>query len=73
MPGAASGLIVSATASKLMAERINACFPGVSLGWFNPKTRAMKVAIPVGKYQVGVTAVVPYFIAGLASSPYPCS
>jgi hypothetical protein len=63
--GAASALVVNATGSKLMVERINGCNPGVSLVWFNPKTRALKVAIPLaGKSQEGVTSVVPYFIAG---------
>jgi hypothetical protein len=65
VPGAASSLVVNATSSKLMVERINGCNPGVSLVWFNPKTRAMKVAIPIaGKNQEGVSGVVPYFIAG---------
>jgi TolB protein len=64
VPGADSSLVVNATRSKLMVERINACSPGVSLVWFNPATRAMKVAIDVGKHQVGVRQVVPYFIAG---------
>ena len=64
VPGAASSLVVNATASKLMVERINGCMPGISLVWFNPKTRAMKVAIGVGKDQEGVREVVPYFIAG---------
>jgi len=32
--------------------------------WFNPVTRAMTVAIPLGRNQDGVVAVVPYFIAG---------
>jgi hypothetical protein len=65
VPGAPSTLVVNATSSKLMVERINGCNPGVSLVWFNPKTRAMKVAIPIaGKNQEGVTSVVPYFIAG---------
>jgi hypothetical protein len=63
--GAASALVVNATSSKLMVERINGCNPGVSLVWFNPKTRAMKVAIPLaGKNQEGVNSVAPYFIAG---------
>jgi hypothetical protein len=48
----------------LMVERINACMPGVSLVWFNPATRKMTVAIPVRGHQQGVTAVIPYFIAG---------
>ncbi len=64
VPGAASSLVVSATSSKLMVERINGCNPGVSLVWFNPKTRAMKVVIGVGKNQDGVRSVTPYFIAG---------
>jgi TolB protein len=64
VPGAASSLVVNATRSKLMVERINSCGPGVSLVWFNPKTRAMKVAIAVSRNQAGVSAVVPYFIAG---------
>jgi hypothetical protein len=64
VPDSASSLVVNATRSALMVERINGCFPGISLVWFNPATRAMKVAIPVGPHQQGVTAVVPYFIAG---------
>ena len=64
VPGAASSLVVNATRSELMVERINGCMPGVSLVWFNPVTRAMKIAIPVGTHQVGVGEVVPYFIAG---------
>ncbi len=64
VPGAASSLVVNATSSKLMVERINGCTPGISLVWFNPATRALKVAIPVGKNQEGVRDVVPYFIAG---------
>ncbi len=64
VPGAASSLIVNATRSTLMVKRINGCMPGISLVWFNPKTRAMTVAIPVGHHQIGVTGVAPYFIAG---------
>lgn len=64
VPGAASSLVVNATRSKLMVERINGCMPGISLVWFNPKTRALKIAIAVGKNQEGVRDVVPYFIAG---------
>ncbi len=65
VPGAPSSLVVNATRSELMVERINGCNPGVSLVWFNPATKAMKVAIAVaGKHQEGVVAVVPYFIAG---------
>jgi hypothetical protein len=64
VPGADSSLVVNATRSRLMVERINACSPGISLVWFNPATRAMKVAIGVGRHQMGVQQVVPYFIAG---------
>jgi hypothetical protein len=64
VPGAGSPLIVNATSSKLMVERINPCSAGTSLVWFNPARKALKVAIPLGKHQEGVTAVVPYFIAG---------
>jgi hypothetical protein len=55
---------VNATSSTLMVERINGCMPGVSLVWFNPATRAVTIAIKVGHNQFGVTAVVPYFVAG---------
>jgi len=64
VPGSASSLIVNATRSQLQVERINGCEPGVSLVWFNPATRVMKVAVPVGRNQRGVVGVVPYFIAG---------
>ena len=64
VPGAASSLIVDATKSQLMVERINGCNPGVSLVWFNPTMKTMKIAIPVGKNQEGVTGVAPWFISG---------
>ncbi len=64
VPGAASSLIVNATNSKLLVERINGCMPGVSLVWFNPATRALTDAIPVRGHQDGVVGLVPYFIAG---------
>jgi TolB protein len=64
VPGSASSLIVNATRTQLLIERISACSPGVSLVWFDPATRAMTVAIPAGHNQHGVVAVVPYFIAG---------
>jgi hypothetical protein len=64
VPGAGSALVVNATKSALMVERINGCNPGISLVWFNPKTRAMTIAIRVRKNQEGVRDVVPYFIAG---------
>ena len=64
VPGAPSSLIVNATRSTLMVERISACAPSTSLVWFNPATRKMTVAIPDRHNQFGVTEVVPYFIAG---------
>jgi hypothetical protein len=64
VPDSGSSLIVNATRSALMVERINGCQPGVSLVWFNPATQKLTVAIPVSHHQFGVTAVVPYFIAG---------
>jgi hypothetical protein len=64
VPDSGSNLIVNATRSTLMVERINACNPGRSLVWFNPATGKITVAIPVSHDQVGVSAVVPYFIAG---------
>ena len=64
MPGAASSLIVNATRSQLEVERINGCSPGISLVWFNPATRALKVAIGDGHNQFGVVNVQPYYIAG---------
>jgi hypothetical protein len=64
VPGSASSLIVTATRSRLMVERINGCSPGTSLVWFNPATRALTVAIPVGHNQHGVVGAVPYFVTG---------
>ena len=65
MPGnPGSVLIVNATKSSLMVERINGCVPDISLVWFNPATRKLTVAIPDSHDQFGVTSVVPYFIAG---------
>jgi hypothetical protein len=64
VPGSASSLIVTATASRLMVERINGCSPGVSLVWFNPATRALTVAVPARHNEHGVVGAVPYFVAG---------
>jgi TolB protein len=64
VPGSASSRIVTATRSSLMVERINGCNPGVSLVWFNPATRAMKVAIATHGDEFGVVGVEPYFVAG---------
>jgi TolB protein len=63
VPGADSSLIVNATRSTLMVERMNACMPGISLVVFNPATRKVTVAIAVRRHQAGVAEVVP-FIAG---------
>ena len=54
---------MNATKSQLQVERINDCSPSVSLVWFNPATRAMKVAVPAHN-QHGVIGLVPYYIAG---------
>jgi hypothetical protein len=56
VPGAASSLIVTATRSKLMVERINACSPGVSLVLVQPGERVDDrgrpgPAEPVRRYQ----------------------
>ena len=64
VPGAASPLVVTATRTSLMIERINACAPGVSLVWFNPRTHAMKVAIATHGYEYGVVGIEPYFVTG---------
>jgi TolB protein len=64
VPGADSSLIVTATRSSLMVERINGCSPGVSLVWFNPATRAMKVALATHGNQYGVVGIAPYFVTG---------
>jgi TolB protein len=64
VPGSGSSLIVNATRSTLMVERINGCMPGRSLVMFNPATRKMTVAIGVRNHQVGVSSVVPYYISG---------
>jgi hypothetical protein len=64
VPGSGSSLIVNATRSTLMIERIDGCAPGISLVWFNPATRKLTVAVPVTGHQLGVRTVVPYFIAG---------
>jgi len=64
VPGAPSSLIVNATRSTLMVERISECSPSASLVWYNPATTKMTVAIAVRHDQVGVSAVVPYFISG---------
>jgi hypothetical protein len=64
VPGANSSLIVTATRSSLMVERINGCNPGVSLVWFNPVTRKMTVAIATHGSQHGVVGIEPYFVTG---------
>jgi hypothetical protein len=64
VPGAPSSLIVTATSSKLMVERINGCQAGNSLVWFIPASRAMVVAIADHDHQWGVIAAIPYFVSG---------
>ncbi len=64
VPGSESSRIVTATGSSLMVERINGCNPGVSLVWFNPATRAMKVAIATRGNEFGVVGIEPYFVTG---------
>jgi hypothetical protein len=67
VPGATYSLIVTATSSGLMVDRFTTnCGPAPtsSLVWFNPATRALKVAIPDLHSQWGVIATVPYFVTG---------
>jgi hypothetical protein len=64
VPGADSSLIVTATRSSLLVERINGCSPGISLVWFNPATRKMTVAIATHGNQHGVVGIAPYFVTG---------
>ena len=64
VPGAASPLVVTATRTSLMVERINACSPGVSLVWFNPATRAMNVVLATHGHEYGVVGIEPYFVTG---------
>ncbi len=65
VPGSTAGsnLIVTATRSQLLVERLGACQDHNSLVWFNPVTRSVKVAVPAGS-GFGVTSVEPYFVAG---------
>ena len=64
VPGAPSSLIVTATSSSLMVERINGCQPGISLVWYNPATRALTVAIGTHGNENGVIGIAPYFVTG---------
>ncbi len=64
VPGSPSSLIITATSSRLMVERINGCEYGNSLVWFDPATRAMTVAVPDHDRQRGVVAAIPYFVTG---------
>jgi hypothetical protein len=65
VPGSeGSLLIVNATRSKLLVDRIDGCQANNSLVWFNPATRALTVAVPVKGKQEGVIAAIPYFITG---------
>jgi hypothetical protein len=64
VPGSSSSLIITATSSTLMVERINGCENGNSLVWFNPASRAMTVAVPDVHHQWGVINAIPYYVAG---------
>jgi hypothetical protein len=64
VPGSSSSLIVTATSTRLMVERINGCQAGNSLVWFNPASRALTVAVPDHDHQFGVIAAIPYFVTG---------
>jgi hypothetical protein len=64
VPGASSSLIVTATSSRMLVERINGCQQGNSLVWFNPASRAMTVTLPDHDRQRGVIAAIPYFVTG---------
>jgi hypothetical protein len=64
VPGSDSSLIMTATSDQLMVLRIGPCESHNSLVWFNPATKAMKVAIPVSGHQAGVIYVQPYFVTG---------
>jgi hypothetical protein len=64
VPGSASSLIVTATSTRLMVERIDGCEAGNSLVWFNPASRALTVAVPDHDHQWGVVAAIPYFVTG---------
>ncbi len=64
VPGSPSSLIITATSSRLMVERINGCENGNSLVWFDPATRAITVAVPDHDRQWGVVAAIPYFVTG---------
>jgi hypothetical protein len=64
VPGSGSNLIVTATSSRLLVERINGCEWGNSLVWFNPASRAITVAVPDHGGQWGVTVAIPYPVTG---------
>ncbi len=64
VPGAAGEVIVTATRTQLEVKRFGGCVAGSSLVWFNPATRALKVALAPRGNQHGVESAVPYFVAG---------
>jgi hypothetical protein len=64
VPDAPSSLIITATRTRLLVERLNGCNPGASLVWLNPATHKLTVAVPVSGQQWGVTSVVPFFVTG---------
>ena len=63
IPGSASSQIVTASKNRLLVLR-NTCTSRTSLAWFNPRTKAVTVAVPVGQDAQGVVAAVPFWVAG---------
>jgi hypothetical protein len=63
VPDSQSSLIVAATRTQLLVQRLNPCAGGSDLVWFNPATASVTVALPVHDVY-GVIGVVPYFVQG---------
>lgn len=64
VPGAESEVIVNATRTRLEVVRFGGCVTGTSMVWFNPATRAMRVALGTHGHEHGVGSAVPYFVTG---------
>jgi hypothetical protein len=64
VPGPPSDLILDATHTELLVQRINGCQAHNSLVWFNPASGKLKVAVPAAGTQWGVLNAVPYFVTG---------
>jgi len=64
VPGAVSEVIVNATRTRLEVERFGGCVSGNSMVWFNPATRAVRVALGTHGTEHGVESAVPYFVTG---------